>query len=149
MTTAERIDRILQEKGLSRRQIAIKADIPPSTFQSAMARGDSFSTDMIQKIAAALGVSAAYLLNEENEIIPGRLKIIRVNDPGSEDIAYKIEAADEEAYKQGLEIFKNAGVDVSPKKRLDAAFEALNEQGRSVAALRVEELTKIPDYQKK
>lgn len=33
--------------------------------------------------------------------------------------------------------------------RMNAAFDKLNENGQNIAAERVEELTKIPDYQKK
>ena len=39
MTIAEKIDSILQERHISRRKIAQKAGIPPSSFQSAMERG--------------------------------------------------------------------------------------------------------------
>lgn len=63
MTVAERIDKILQEKKMSRRKLAQLADIPPSTLQSAMERGgDNFSYYMIAAIAKALNVSPTSLL---------------------------------------------------------------------------------------
>jgi lambda repressor-like predicted transcriptional regulator len=40
MTVAQKIDNILKSKGMSRRQLAIKAKIAPSSLQSAMERGD-------------------------------------------------------------------------------------------------------------
>lgn len=57
MTPAERIDLILKERNLSRRQVAIKANIPPSSFQSAMERNKNLSIDMLQKISDALDIS--------------------------------------------------------------------------------------------
>lgn len=62
MTIAETIDNLLAKQNMSRRQLAIKAGIPPSTLQSAMARNKDFSLDMLLKIANALGVSLDTLL---------------------------------------------------------------------------------------
>jgi len=61
MTICERIDSILKEKGMSRRKLAIKAGISPSSFQTAMQRNTSLSLDMILPIADVLGVSVGYL----------------------------------------------------------------------------------------
>lgn len=65
MTTSEKIDAIIKEKGLSRRQVAIKAQVPPSSFQSAMERNKNISIDMLQKIAAALEVDWKNLVADD------------------------------------------------------------------------------------
>ncbi len=62
MTVVERIDSIIQARKLSRRQLAIKAGIPPSSLQSAMERGKNLSLGMIEKIAKALDVKIDELL---------------------------------------------------------------------------------------
>lgn len=62
MTVTERIDCIIQSRKISRRQLAIKAGIPPSSLQSAMARGKNISFEMLQKIANALEVDVSELL---------------------------------------------------------------------------------------
>ena len=62
MTISERIDYVAKSKGLSRRQLAIKAGIAPSTLQSAMQRGTNFSADMLNAVAEALEVPLAYLI---------------------------------------------------------------------------------------
>ena len=54
MTTTERIDYILKSRGMSRRQLAIAAKIPPSSLQSAMTKGKSMSLDMLLRISEAL-----------------------------------------------------------------------------------------------
>lgn len=64
MTTAERIDSLLKARNMSRRQLAISADIPPSTLQSALERNRSFSFEMLQRIAKALDVTI-------NDIVAG------------------------------------------------------------------------------
>ena len=55
-STVRMIDAILQQKNMSRRQLAKAASIPPSSLQSAMERGKNISADMLQKIANALQV---------------------------------------------------------------------------------------------
>lgn len=64
MTTAERIDSLLKARNMSHRQLAIFADIPPSTLQSALERNRSFSFEMLQRIAKALDVTI-------NDIVAG------------------------------------------------------------------------------
>ena len=49
MTMTEKIDSIIQSKKMSRRQLAIKAGIPPSSLQSAMERGKNLSLEMLEK----------------------------------------------------------------------------------------------------
>lgn len=75
MDISDRIDKLLKERGISRRKLAILAEVPPSSFQSAMERGGNMTTEMLQKIAHALGVSAGYLMgwesSEASEIPPG------------------------------------------------------------------------------
>ena len=68
MTDCERVDSILQVNGMSRRRLAIKAGIPPSSLQSAMARNGALSLDMLVPISKVPGVSIAYLTDSENEI---------------------------------------------------------------------------------
>lgn len=62
MAISDRIDELLKERKMSRRQLAISAKIAPSSLQSAMERGDGFSVDMLSSIAAALHTPIDYLL---------------------------------------------------------------------------------------
>ena len=55
--TGKRIGDACQQKGLSLRQLSIKADVPYSTLYSAVKRdSDGISLDALRKIAVALGV---------------------------------------------------------------------------------------------
>ncbi len=56
MTITENIDNLLKERKLSRRKLAKKAGIPPSTLQSAMETGKINNIETLRKIAAALGL---------------------------------------------------------------------------------------------
>lgn len=62
MTVCERIDLELKKRKMSRRQLAIQAGIPPSSFQSAMQRNGNLSSDMIFKISDALLLPTDYLI---------------------------------------------------------------------------------------
>lgn len=65
MTAAQKIDNILKEKGMSRRQLAIKANIPPSTLQSAFERNREFPLSMLTSIARALDINIYYVIDDE------------------------------------------------------------------------------------
>lgn len=121
MTTVQRLDAILKSRGMSRRQAAIAAKIPPSTLQSAMERGKNISVDMLQSIANALEVPIGELL-------------------GMSDVDAFIAEFDEKTQAE----FLNDEL----KRRLDRSLEKLSETGRMEAVKRVEEMTYIPDYQK-
>lgn len=64
MTIADRIDILLRWKGLSRRQLAIKAGIPPSSFQSAMEREGVMGLDMLRKISNALELPMSCIIGQ-------------------------------------------------------------------------------------
>lgn len=65
MTTVERIDELLKGLKISRRQLAIAADIPPSSLQSAMERNKPLSFEMQEKISSALHVSIFEILGDD------------------------------------------------------------------------------------
>ena len=71
MDLANRIDELLKERGLSRRQAAIRAGIPPSSFQSAMQRNGNMTVDMIEKISSVLNCKISDILSptQEAEIV--------------------------------------------------------------------------------
>ena len=63
-----RIDKLLQEKKMSRRKLATLAGIRPTTLQSAFARrSKGLTLDYLQNIANVLSVSVDYLLAVEED----------------------------------------------------------------------------------
>lgn len=70
MTTCERIDSILKERGISRRKLALAAGISPSSFQTAMARNTTLSLDMLFPISDVLNISVEKLAGWEQELSP-------------------------------------------------------------------------------
>lgn len=69
MTTVERIDAILKNRKISRRQLAISAQIPPSSLQSAMERNKPLSFEMQEKISSALNVSVYEVLGDDERAL--------------------------------------------------------------------------------
>ena len=75
MNIFDRIDAWLKENGVSRRKLALKANLPPSSLQSALTRRKKMSFDMLEALAKAMGVSVDYLAYgmTENDIAIERL----------------------------------------------------------------------------
>lgn len=67
MSVYEKIDKALQSQKMSRRQLALKAGIPPSTLQSVMERQRNITYEMLKKIADALFLRLAYLVDDGPE----------------------------------------------------------------------------------
>lgn len=91
MNAFERIDHWLNENHMSRRQLAIKAGIPPSTFQSAMERRNKMSDRMLRAIAPIMGTTVDSLITSDEVESPsgGRVRIL--DHPGSDFMALSIE----------------------------------------------------------
>ena len=153
VTVGLRIQEARKAKGLTQKELAAELGLATGTIQQYELGKRQPRIEQLQAIGDVLGVSVPYLLGYEkiHEIIPGRLKLIEVDDPESKNYQYRIEAQDEEAYLSGLQILENAGVSVfenTPAGRIFAALTRLNDNGQAIAVERVEELTLIPSYQR-
>lgn len=126
MTSAETIDAILKENNLSRRQLAIKAGIPPSSFQSAMQRNGNLSLDMLEKVAKTLQVELFQILGD--------------------DLAKAYFKAEEDTIKSYIEQGYRF---TSREKLLVRIFHKLNDEGKDTALERIGELIEIQKYKLK
>ena len=149
----ERIKEARKGKGLTQKELAQLIGSVTGTVQQYELDKRRPRPEQLQRLATVLGVSVEHLQGYEKRrvILPGRLTIVEINDPNRENYIFKIESADDEAYKMGLDIIEQAGIPIehfTVKGRILAALEKLNDKGQAVAVERVEELTKIPDYQK-
>lgn len=152
-TIGENIRALRKERNLTQQELANMAGINVQTVRSYESGKYKPKREAIQSLARALQATPEYLqgLERRHVVVPGRLNIVEIDDPDSTDWQFRIEAADEEALRYGAEIFKNAGVpvdDLIVRGRIVTALDLLNDKGQSVAVERVEELTKIPDYQR-
>lgn len=153
MTTGERIKAARKKAGMTQKQLGILSQTSEITIRQYELGKRQPRTEQLSRIAIALNVTVDYLVNgeERQEVIPGRLWVIRQSDTDSKYDRYKIEAMDKEAYDYGLSIFENAGFpaqDHIPAVKLMDAFYSLNDVGQLKAVERVEELVEIPKYQK-
>ena len=136
MTLGERIQRFRKSSGLTQKQLAEKIEKTYSSVQKYELGIAEPPISVLQKIAEALGVSTLELLGPIDPEDPADQKTFgqyikggKAELPGLMDGA----SADEEIRAAALA----------------SAFKNLNEKGQETAVERVEELTKIPDYQKK
>jgi len=62
MDVYDRIDRLIKEKGISRRKAAQRAGIPPATLNTAITRKRGLSASAVSSLAKTLDVDATFLL---------------------------------------------------------------------------------------
>lgn len=133
MTVCERIDMLLQQKNMSRRQLAIKAGIAPSSLQSAMQRNKGLSLDMLFPVSEVLGVDVEFLSTGEF-----------ASDPLPKE---ERERLDELAAQRSEEYQRYLKTAV-PFTPIWLNWDKLNKSGQLVAIERFMELTQIPKYQR-
>lgn len=125
MTIANKIDSILQEKHMSRRKLAQKAGVPPSSFQSAMERGGDMPVSTLQKIAAALEIDAFELLDTNRDQA--------VKDARFHDIAPELyQLADDRLSEE--EILRIKKLDRAEIETMHATLQILEDCGYQVDA---------------
>ena len=118
MTPCERIDSILNERGMSRRKLAIQAGISTSTLQCALARNGNLSLDLLLPISDVLGVSVQYL-------------------SGADELPQMTPAELQEQWDS---------MTVDDKIRI--YLDGLNESGKEKVLERLEELAELARYKK-
>ena len=119
MTVCERIDAILKKRGMSRRKLAERAGIPPSSLQSALSRNTGLSLDMLLPISDVLEMSAEYL----------DTGVERAPDPTDDEIQAAYDAL---------------GLD----QKIEIAVKGLNELGLQKVLERIDELLDVPKYRR-
>lgn len=115
------------------------------------------SIDACKKLADALNVSVIDLLDikDRNEYhsLTDELsdQIRKLTGEQQKKLKQILFSIQDEGEKRGFDPLRNAlreHYEKTNRARMNAAFDQLNENGQQTAADRVEELTKIPDYQK-
>ena len=118
MTVCERIDTILKERGMSRRKLAERAGIPPSSLQSALTRNTGLSLDMLIPISDVLGLSVEFLSGVEE---PPELTV-----------------------EDAQAVYDNFELD----EKIRLSLGGLNNLGLQKVLERINELLEVPKYQR-
>lgn len=120
MTTGELIKAARKKAGMTQEELGSKLGVSGSSIAQWENDLRNPKLDTLQRIASALGVPVQELISDW-------------------------EAVDKEEFK---DVFIYGKGLTTPKDRIDAALDRLNDEGQAIAAERVEELTEIPKYQK-
>lgn len=143
MTVGERIYYCRIENHMTQKELGEKTGIDSATIGKYERGVLNPKIGTLRKIADALGVSSVDLMPEE------LLDANRVDDyvkehnlKADEVVNYYSGLVNEAASRMG-EVLKDA-----KETALISHFRALNDKGQTVAVERVEELAKIPDYQR-
>lgn len=129
MTIGKLIKRTRLQSNLSQKELAEKLGVSASMIGQYESDCRRPKLDTLQRIANALGVPLAYLL-EESDINVRSIELFSNIGGTAENIV------------AGMRLDK-------PSFALLTAFSQLNPEGQTKAVERVEELTEIPKYQKK
>lgn len=124
-----KIDEYCKIKKISRRQLAIKANIPPSTLQAAFNRNSNLSLENLARIAIALDISIYNLLEKEDEIKQYSKGIVSM-------VGKRIKARRKEKQISLSELSKGTGISIEKLRRF--------ENGISIA--KTEELQLISQF---
>lgn len=150
MSVGNTIKEARKKAGLTQRELSAKAEIGLASLQRYESDERSPNTATLKKIAAALEISFAHLL--EFELVEDFLKTFDDVD-SVEDLlkVYGVDTFDEFLinFRAGsLEDLLKKFDDDTPKDALISAFDQLNAQGQEKAVESVELLTKVPEYKK-
>lgn len=122
------------ESSLSQKALASKAGIQYSTYSNYENGNRDPSVEELQKIALALNINLGDLIGWPNDLA----EAVALRSPN--DYVTTDEKGNPKFYYYRANELQ---------KKMNAAFENLNEEGQQKAVERVEELTEIPKYQKK
>lgn len=141
MDRKELIEHFRIKKGLSKKALAEKAGIPATTLYSFLGRkGDGLGTATFEALAKALDIPSSLIYS----LIPIPFDE-GVNDDGSTYITIPEDVAN---------IFDGALLALQDKQQEEKVvllldhFEKLNPTGQEKAVTAVEDLAKVPEYQK-
>lgn len=154
MDIYDKIDSILSEKNMSRRQLAMQAGISENTISAAFRRrSKKFSTENIFKISRALEIPWQRLVagtDIEKIAAIAMDSAVTCYSVGNHTFLNGVDVTEE--YRERLERHSSAqGASILPPliaRELAQYYGMLNDEGKSEALKRVEELTQIPKYQK-
>ena len=151
---------------MSRRQLAIRAGIPPSSFQSAMDRGKNLTVDMLQAVSSALDLPINYFFSEDEAIqlatdvlestihLIAVLSVVRDNENTPDTIKQliisqlpddNIELLKRQLFSLAVQAKENSFSDLYAD--FHVALSCLNSTGKKVALERIKELAMISYYQ--
>ena len=145
-----KFEQLCQKRGVSFSRVREDLGISQSTMASWKSRGLTPKYETVKKLASYFGVTVDYLLGEEENSVERLVQNI------SQRIVDKREQENliNEIIDKVADSLNNSD-NISPVLELDKqeiillnAFDQLNAKGQQIAVERVEELTKIPDYQK-
>lgn len=155
MDIYDKIDSILSEKNMSRRQLAILAGISENTISAAFRRrSKKFSTENVFKIAKALNIPWQKLVagTEIEKIAATAMDSAMVcYSAGNRTFLNGVDVTEEYKERLGQLRSRQNAFNLPPDtvRELSEYFEMLNDEGQTEAVKRVEELTQIPKYQKR
>lgn len=109
MSVYDKIDEILRELNMSRRQLALKIGVPPSTLASSFSRQAGISAQTLIKIASALDKNVEDFFDDEPD-----LKETQALIPTNKNRVHVVEDTEDKEKTEILETVNMRGVSLPP-----------------------------------
>lgn len=147
----DKLVELCNEKGITLTELTRRIGVNKSNV-TYWKRGSEPKSSTLQKIATALDVSVIELMTGELQAKYDDLEDL--SDTVKQDMIDNAESPEE--YEAAIKTKRSDiqtkmlldNIQKEKRHKLNSAFYQLNEKGQQVAIERIEELTKIPDYQK-
>ena len=133
MDIYNKLDDILKNRGMSRRQLANDAGIPPTTLQSVFARKKNMTIEMLLNIAKVLNVDIITLLGKDAEFLLPALARQEVFEAGIESLLQSLAKlpASQSGFPHNLVIaLEKVLASDSPDEILNQFYTLVNSFGR-------------------
>lgn len=150
MTIGERIKLARKSKGLTQKKLGELSGTSEITVRQYELGKRQPRLEQLQRIASALGVSMLGLTGISEALESYMFEITEPDGGVSVETVQTLYEKLPDELKTEFWSRVYPTINSCPdKSRHDLAYSKLNEKGRCIAAERVEELAKIPDYQRK
>ncbi len=151
MDMYDRIDELLKERNMSRRQLAIKAGVPTSTMSNLFARrSESPALNVVMKIAEVLNVSPSAFMSD-TEFYKIRPKQITIDmTEAVQEIRRLFYEEQREKLKKSSDLLRGIVGDEDAERAaiLLSHFHELNSDGQKKAISYISDLEEIQKYAK-
>ncbi len=134
MEVGKQIRKFRKERGLTQKELAERVNVATGTIQQYELGKREPKLAILQRVALALGVRIEDLVGLETFAT------------GAE-FGQRWKELQEAARNSPAEDQLTVKATVSPEKRIEAAWNRLNDDGKEAAASRVEEVAEVPKYQ--
>lgn len=167
MSFAQTLSKIMNEKNITAYRLSKKLGVHQTTISNWLSEKSTPRSEMLPKIAAALEVSEIEFVDEDLNYLKAILSFLQQHAYSDDEIQkvmsivnsvardakagsrISVDSNGSVSYEEPTEHFHlEMNLKIDSRTQLLEAFDSMNETGQKKAVENVEDLAKIPEYQK-